>query len=89
MRAEGCIAKALSTIEGYEVPLAAWRVHGTASEIYERAGTHDLAAQHRRHGRAIIMKLANSLAPEDPLRTTFLAAPSVSRIVDHAERVGV
>ena len=89
MRAEGCIAKALSTIEGYEVPLAAWRVHGTASEIYERAGTHDLAVKHRRHGREIIMNLANSLGPEDPLRTTFLAAPPVSRIVDHAERVGV
>ena len=88
-RAEGLIAKVLSTIEGYDVPLAAWRVHGTASEIYERAGTHDLAAQHRRQGRAIIMKLANSLGPEDPLRATFLAAPSVSRIVDHAERVGV
>jgi hypothetical protein len=88
-RADECIVKALSTIEGYRVPLAAWRVHGTASAIYERAGIHDLAAQHRRHGRAIIMKLANSLGPEDPLRATFLAAPSVSRIVDHAERVGV
>lgn len=88
-RAEECIAKALSTIEGYEVPLAAWRVHGTAAEIHERAGTHDLAVKHRRHGREIIMNLANSLGPEDPLRMTFLAAPPVSRIVDHAERVGV
>jgi DNA-binding winged helix-turn-helix (wHTH) protein/tetratricopeptide (TPR) repeat protein len=88
-RAGECIARALSTIESYEVPLAAWRVHGTASAIYERVGIHDLAAQHRRQSRAIIMKLANSLGPEDPLRTTFLAAPSVSRIVDHAERVGV
>ena len=88
VRAEGCIAKALSTIEGYEVPLAAWRVHGTAGAIYERAGTHDLAAQHRRHGRAIIMKLANSLEAKDPLRSKFLSNPSVSTIVGLANLAG-
>jgi hypothetical protein len=30
------MAKALVTMEGFEVPLAAWRVHATAAELYER-----------------------------------------------------
>ena len=31
-RAQECIARGLSTMEGFEVPLAAWRVHATAFE---------------------------------------------------------
>jgi len=30
-RAQECIAKRLSAMEGFEVPLAAWRVHATAA----------------------------------------------------------
>jgi len=78
-RAEECIMKALSTMEGYEVPLAAWRVHGTAAEFHARAGDNDLAEHHRELSRATILKLANSLGPEGPLRTTFLSATDVSR----------
>jgi hypothetical protein len=78
-RAEECIMKALSTMEGYEVPLAAWRVHGTAAEFHARAGDNDLAEHHRELSRATILKLANSLGPEGPLRTTFLSAPDVSK----------
>ena len=73
-RAEECIVSALSTIEGYEVPLAAWRVHATAADLYSRTGRKDLAERHRALSRATIMKLANSLDPDDPLRTTFLRA---------------
>jgi tetratricopeptide (TPR) repeat protein len=86
-RAEECIAKGESTIEGYEVPLAAWRVHGTAAELFARAENTDLADHHRELSRATIMKLANSLDPEDPLRATFLSAPSVRRVIDYADRI--
>jgi hypothetical protein len=35
-RTQVCITNALTAMEGYEVPLAHWRVHGTAFELYER-----------------------------------------------------
>jgi tetratricopeptide (TPR) repeat protein len=87
-RAEECIVKALATIEGCEVPLAAWRVHGTAADLYARARKKDFAEQHCELSRATIMKLANSLGSEEPLRKTFLSATSVSKILDKAGRIG-
>jgi hypothetical protein len=83
-RAEECIVKALSTIEGYEVPLAAWRVHGTAAEFYARAGNNGLAEHHRELSRATIMKLADSLPPTEPLRQIFLSASMIRKILDDA-----
>ena len=85
---EECLAKALSTIEGYEVPLAAWRVHGTAAEFYERAENIDLSEHHRRLSGVTIMKLANSLGTEETLRATFLAAPPVRKVIDYQGRSG-
>jgi hypothetical protein len=75
------IAKAVQEMEGYEVPLAHWRVHATAAELYRRRGNRDLAERHRELSRATIMKLANSLPAEEPLRTTFLSAPMIRKIL--------
>jgi len=69
-------------MEGFEVPLAAWRVHGTAAELYGRAGNDAASESHRALARATILRLSNSLASDDPLRDTFLSAPSARRIVD-------
>jgi hypothetical protein len=80
-RARWCIEHALSTMEGFEVPLAAWRVHGSAIELEKRAGNHRAAARHHAFSRATILALANSLAHDEHLRETFLAAPSVHAIV--------
>lgn len=81
-RAQECIAKALSTMEGFEVPLAAWRVHATAAELHTLAGNKKSAKPHREISRATILKLADSLLPdEEALRKTFLAAPTVSRVL--------
>jgi len=35
-RAQECTAKGLSAMEGFEVSLAARRLHTTASELYQR-----------------------------------------------------
>ena len=43
-RAHECLANALATMEGFEVPLAAWRVHATAAALYERTGHSGVAA---------------------------------------------
>jgi tetratricopeptide (TPR) repeat protein len=84
-RAHDCSAKALSAMQGFEVPLAAWRVHATAFEIYQNSGDRDLAERHLALSRATIMKLANSMSAEEPLRRTFLSAPMIRKILDDGE----
>jgi len=81
-RAQDCIAKALTIVQGFEVPLAAWRVHATASHIDEQSGNYAAARAHREVSRATILQLANSLSLEEPLRESFLAAPAVARILN-------
>ena len=61
-RARDCITKALSTMEGFEVPLAAWRVHATAAELYRASDNSESADRHRELSRATILKLADSHA---------------------------
>jgi DNA-binding winged helix-turn-helix (wHTH) protein/tetratricopeptide (TPR) repeat protein len=80
-RAQDCIVKGLSAMEGFEVPLAAWRVHATAFELYQNSGDRDLAERHLALSRETVMKLANSLPTEEPLRRTYLAAPVVRKIL--------
>jgi hypothetical protein len=80
-RAQNCIDQALSTMEGFEVPLAAWRVHGTAAELSARLGNNAAAEQHRASSRATILRLADSLPHDEPLRVRFLSAPPVRQIV--------
>jgi hypothetical protein len=84
-RAHDCIAKGLSAMEGFEVPLAAWRVHATAFELYRNSGDRDLAERHLALSRATIMKLANSMSAEEPLRQKFLSAPMIRKILGDSE----
>jgi tetratricopeptide (TPR) repeat protein len=84
-RAKDCIAKGLSATESFEVPLAVWRVHATASELYQNSGDRDLAQHHLKLSCDTIMKLANSLPPENPLRQTFLSTPIIRNILGKVE----
>jgi hypothetical protein len=81
-RARECITTALLEIEGRELPLAAWRVHATGAEISEQMGNSGLAEHHCQLSRATILKIANSLPAEEPLRQTFLSAPLVRSVLD-------
>jgi DNA-binding winged helix-turn-helix (wHTH) protein/tetratricopeptide (TPR) repeat protein len=81
-RARDSIAKALATLQGFELPLAAWRVHATAARIAEESGNHEAARAHREVSRVTILRLANSLPEKEPLRESFLSAPAVARILD-------
>ncbi len=81
VRAHTCIAQALVTMEGFEVPLAAWCVHATAAALYERTGHSGVADHHRDLSRATILQLAQSLPAEEPLRNTFLSAPIVCKVL--------
>jgi tetratricopeptide (TPR) repeat protein len=84
-KAQDCIAKGLSAMENFEVPVAAWRVHATAAEFYRRMKSRELAEHHRGLSHETIMKLANSLPAEEPLRQTFLSAPTVRKILTDSE----
>lgn len=80
-KAQEFIARALSAMEGFDVPLAAWRVHATASELYQSSGTRKSAECERRLSRETVLKLANVLSPDHPLRQTFLSATRIREIL--------
>jgi hypothetical protein len=86
-RAQDCITKALSAMDGFEVPLAEWRVHATAAELSELRGHSGVAKHHRELSRATVLRLAHSLPEDHPLRITFLSTPSISTIVAGARLV--
>jgi DNA-binding winged helix-turn-helix (wHTH) protein/tetratricopeptide (TPR) repeat protein len=81
-RARDCIAKALAIVQGFEVPLAAWRVHATAARIDEESENLEAARSHRDISRVTILRIANSLPEREPLRESFLSAPAVARILN-------
>ena len=78
-RANECICNALNLVEQFEIPLAAWRVHATAAEV--AAHNPDLARAHWSHSAQTIIRLADSLSPQELLREIFLSAPPVRRIL--------
>jgi DNA-binding winged helix-turn-helix (wHTH) protein len=80
-RARVYIEKSVSTVQGFEVPLATWQVHATAARIEEESGNLEAARSHRDLSRATILRLANSLPEEEPLREIFLSAPAVARVL--------
>jgi tetratricopeptide (TPR) repeat protein len=86
-RARDCIARGVSTVQGFEVPLAAWQVHATAAHIDEESGNLESARSHLDLSHAKIMQLANSMEQQEPLRKIFLSAPAVARVLrDHENR---
>jgi hypothetical protein len=80
-RAQECIAEGLSTMSGFEVPLAAWRVHATAADLSERLGDIAKAKHHRELSRAVVLELASSLHAEDSLRARFLSTPAIAGVL--------
>ncbi|HXJ05211.1 MAG TPA: AAA family ATPase [Candidatus Acidoferrum sp.] len=85
-RAEERIQNGLSILAKFEIPLAAWRLLGTAWDLYGRLKNDKVAEAHRKSAETYLLKLANSFAPGEPLRATFLAAAPVRRIL--REEVG-
>jgi hypothetical protein len=56
-------------------------VHATAAHIEEECGNLDSARSYGNLSRTTILRLANSLPEEEPLRDIFLSAPSVARVL--------
>jgi tetratricopeptide (TPR) repeat protein len=83
--AQRSIDNALSTVGSVDVPLAAWRVHATAADLYKRRNGGEVAEHHRQISRTAILKLANSLPADGALKKTFLSAPLIRAILGESE----
>jgi tetratricopeptide (TPR) repeat protein len=83
-RAQECVAQALESMEGFDTPLAAWRVHATAADVAQRRGDAERAREHLKNSGATILRLANSLPANHRLRATFLSARPVSSVLSHS-----
>src|SRR5262249_11235637 len=69
------IADGLSCVDGYEAPLAAWRLHALAGAAF--GDTAQIA-----RARSVIRQLADSLDSDDPLRESFLGSEAVGAILN-------
>jgi len=82
--AEEGVHNGLATVERFEVPVAAWRVHATAWDFYRHAKDESAAESNRSCAEAAILAIANSFLSHDPLRRSFLSALPVRRVLDKA-----
>jgi tetratricopeptide (TPR) repeat protein len=79
--AEQQIEKGLEVLQRFEIPTTAWRVHATRSDLYRQTKDETAAEAERARAEAIILTLASSFTPDDPLRRSFLAATPIRRIL--------
>jgi DNA-binding winged helix-turn-helix (wHTH) protein/tetratricopeptide (TPR) repeat protein len=75
-----CMDRAFAVLARFDAPIAAWRIHATASELYRQVGQAEEAVHQRERARAQITALAESFALEEPLRFAMLGATSVRRL---------
>jgi DNA-binding winged helix-turn-helix (wHTH) protein/tetratricopeptide (TPR) repeat protein len=74
------IVAALRRIEGLTAPFAAWRIYETAADLNQLTGRSSAAARYQQLRNATLRDLANSLADEEPLRQSILAAIAKARL---------
>ena len=82
--ARACMDNALAILDKFDVPVAAWQVHGTAWDLYRGIGENRKAEEHRVRAHKVILSLADSFEPGEPLRDSLLAAAPVQRILGRA-----
>ena len=83
-RARAEIARAGRALEGAEAPLAAWRVHATAAELYEAHGESAAARRAWGASAAVLRRLATSLSEHPRLRQGLLDSPPAARILERS-----
>jgi tetratricopeptide (TPR) repeat protein len=79
--AERYLRRALDVITTFDVPLARWRVHATAWEVYRQLNSRD-AELHRSSAHHAALDLAGSMADLEPLRERFLSAHPIRRVIE-------
>jgi len=83
-RGRGSIERALAIIDKFEILTAAWQVYATAWDLHRHSGDRDAAESSRFRSETCIRQIADSFDPDEPLRTTFLQAAPVRRILSGA-----
>jgi len=78
------IENALAELDKLEIPVSSWQVHRTAGDLCEDEGDHAKANEHRARAQELIMKIADSFDPGEPLRASFLAVPPIHRLREQA-----
>ena len=85
LTARAHIEKALVVLDKFEIPVSGWQVHRTAGDLCEDEGDHAKASEHRALAQELIMKIADSFEPGEPLRASFLAVPPIRRIFERGK----
>ena len=80
--ARDLIERGLAALDGVEAPVAAWRVHATAADVFQALGHTGRAQSHRKSSQGIVLALAASLDAYEASRQTFLTSPAVARVLD-------
>jgi DNA-binding winged helix-turn-helix (wHTH) protein len=70
--AASCLDRATQIIDGFEAPLAEWRIHSTAAATHARLGQHALAAKYLDLSRLRRQSLLDSLPPHHWLRGSLV-----------------
>jgi tetratricopeptide (TPR) repeat protein len=78
--ARECINNALMILDSFDIPVAGWRVHATASDLCSYENVHERANWHCARARELIMRLADSFESDEPLRESLLTAAAVRRL---------
>jgi len=82
--ARGYIDNALAILDQFDIPVSAWGVHATAWDFYSDEGDYEKANRHRARAQELVMRVADSFEPEEPLRESFLTAPPIRRIFEQS-----
>ena len=75
------IQRALAIVEQSEIPIAAWQTYASAWQLYRFAKEHEAAEAYRERAESCVLKIADSFEPDEPLRSSFLSAAPVCRIL--------
>jgi len=79
--AEANIGRGLAVLERFDIPTVAWRLHATCSELYRQLGNDAAAEAQRARAASLILTLASSFDPDEPLRHSFLAAAPIRSVL--------
>jgi hypothetical protein len=82
--AERELSAALRAVDGYEAPLAEWRVCATAARVELTHGRRAKANAYWTRCATILDRLADSLKDDVDLHRSFLAQPAVQMVHRHA-----
>lgn len=75
------IQQALAIVEEFQILPDAWQAHATAWQFYKLTNDDKTAEMNRKRAEACILKIANSFAPDEPLRFSFLSAAPVAQVL--------